>query len=310
MAPPIPIRRPSDRSDNVGHAVWPRDGVQASTSGAPLRIKHPTQNHNRFIRFNIFLDRLLDFETTGLDTTKDEVIELGMVKFSYSGRGEVTAVVDTFSSFNQPSKSIPSEVTALTGITNEMVSGQRIDPDAVSSFVSNSDFVIAHNANFDRKFAERGWPIFTEKCWACSAQEVEWRNYGFDGSRLGYLLAGVGYFHEAHRAVEDCQALLEILARQLPETNTTALAVLLERARRTTFRIWAERSPFDLKDELKKRGYRWNDGNDGRPKAWYVDVSETQRDGELKFLRKSIYQRDVDLFTQSVTAVNRFSVRA
>ena len=99
---------------------------------------------------------LLDFETTGLDTTKDEVIELGMVKFSYSGRGEVTAVVDTFSSFNQPSKSIPSEVTALTGITNEMVSGQRIDPDAVSSFVSNSDFVIAHNANFDRKFAERG----------------------------------------------------------------------------------------------------------------------------------------------------------
>ena len=180
---------------------------------------------------------LLDFETTGLDTTKDEVIELGMVKFSYSGRGEVTAVVDTFSSFNQPSKSIPSEVTALTGITNEMVSGQRIDPDAVSSFVSNSDFVIAHNANFDRKFAERGWPIFTEKCWACSAQEVEWRNYGFDGSRLGYLLAGVGYFHEAHRAVEDCQALLEILARQLPETNTTALAVLLERARRTTFRI-------------------------------------------------------------------------
>ena len=127
---------------------------------------------------------------------------------------------------------------------------------------------------------------------------------------MGYLLAGVGYFHEAHRAVEDCQALLEILARQLPETNTTALAVLLERARRTTFRIWAERSPFDLKDELKKRGYRWNDGNDGRPKAWYVDVSETQRDGELKFLRKSIYQRDVDLFTQSVTAVNRFSVRA
>ena len=253
---------------------------------------------------------LLDFETTGLDTTKDEVIELGMVKFSYSGRGEVTAVVDTFSSFNQPSKSIPSEVTALTGITNEMVSGQRIDPDAVSSFVSNSDFVIAHNANFDRKFAERGWPIFTEKCWACSAQEVEWRNYGFDGSRLGYLLAGVGYFHEAHRAVEDCQALLEILARQLPETNTTALAVLLERARRTTFRIWAERSPFDLKDELKKRGYRWNDGNDGRPKAWYVDVSETQRDEELKFLRKSIYQRDVDLFTQSVTAVNCFSVRA
>jgi DNA polymerase-3 subunit epsilon len=174
---------------------------------------------------------LLDFETTGLDTAKDEVIELGMIKFTYSDRGEITAVVDTFSSFNQPSTSIPPDVIALTGITDEMVTGQRIDPDAVSSFVSHANIVIAHNANFDRKFAERGWPIFIEKCWACSAQEIEWRRYGFDGSRLAYLLAGAGYFHDAHRAVEDCQAQLEILARQLPETNTTALAVLLERSK-------------------------------------------------------------------------------
>lgn len=230
---------------------------------------------------------LLDVETTGLDTTKDEVIELGMVKFSYSSRGEVTAVMDTFSSFNQPSISIPLEITALTRITDKMVGGQRIDSDAVYSFVTNSDIVIAHNANFDRKFAERGWPIFTTKCWACSAQEIEWRKFGFDGSRLGYLLANMGYFHEAHRAVEDCLALLEILAKELPETNKTPLAILLEQARHTTSRIWVERSPFDLKDELKKRGCRWNDGNDGRPKAWYVDVNEEQRDGEIQYLRKA-----------------------
>lgn len=253
---------------------------------------------------------LLDFETTGLDTARDEVIELGMVKFSYSDRGEVTAVVDTFSSFNQPSKSIPAEITALTGITDEMVAGQCIDADAVSAFVSDTDIVIAHNANFDRKFAERGWPVFTEKCWACSVQEIEWRKHGFDGSRLGYLLAGAGYFHETHRAVEDCQALLEILARKLPTTNQTALAELLERSRRPTYRIWAERAPFDLKDVLKKRSYRWNDGNDARPKAWYIDVSESQRDNEIQYLKKSIYQRDVDLYAPSITAVNRFSVRA
>jgi len=253
---------------------------------------------------------LLDFETTGLDTANDEVIEIGMVKFTYSDLGEVTAVVDIFSSFNQPSKSIPPEITALTGITDEIVKGHRIDADALTSFVSDADIVIAHNANFDRKFAERSWSIFAEKCWGCSANEIEWRKHGFDGSRLGYLLAGAGYFHEAHRAVEDCQALLEILAQKPPKTHQTALCVLLERARRTTFRIWAERSPFDLKGELKRRGYRWNDGNDGRPKAWYVDVSEDQRDKELKFLKQNIYQRDVDLYTQSVTAASRFSVRA
>ena len=253
---------------------------------------------------------LVDFETTGLDTSRDEVIEIGMVKFAYSGRGEVTAVVDTFSSFNQPTKSIPTEITTLTGITDEMVKGHRIDANAVSGFVSDAEIVIAHNASFDRKFAERGWPVFTEKCWACSVQEVSWRKYGFDGSRLGYLLAGAGYFHEAHRAVEDCQALLEILARKLPNMDRTALAVMLERSSRPTFRIWAERAPFDFKDVLKKRGYRWNDGNDSRPKAWFVDVSEDQRDEEIQFLKQCIYQRDVDLYTQSVTATNRFSVRA
>jgi DNA polymerase-3 subunit epsilon len=252
---------------------------------------------------------VIDFETTGLNTAQDEVIELGMIKFSYSDQGEVTAVIDTFGSLNEPSTSIPPEVTALTGITDDMVRGQHIDPDAVVSFVSNTNVVIAHNANFDRKFAERGWPIFIETNWACSAQEIEWRKHGFEGSRLAYLLAGAGYFHDAHRAVDDCQAQLEILAMPLAETNATALAVLLERARRPTFRIWAEHSPFDLKDELKKRGYRWNDGTDGRPKAWFVDVSEDLRDDEITFLRRNIYQCDVDPVVQRITAANRFSNR-
>lgn len=188
---------------------------------------------------------LVDFETTGLDTSRDEVIEIGMVKFSYSDRGDVTAVVDTFNSFNQPSKQIPAKVTVLTGITDEMVKGQRIDAEAVSSFATDADIVIAHNAQFDRRFAERGWPVFAEKCWACSVREIDWRKHGIDGAKLGYLLAAVGYFHDGHRAVEDCQALLEILARELPKSNQTALAALLERSNRPTYRIWAERAPAD-----------------------------------------------------------------
>jgi DNA polymerase-3 subunit epsilon len=253
---------------------------------------------------------LVDFETTGLDTSQDEVIEIGMVKFCYSERGDVMAVVDTFSSFNQPSKPIPAEVTSLTWITNEMVAGHRIDAEAVASFVTDAGVVIAHNANFDRRFAERGWPVFAEKCWACSLREIDWRKHNIDGAKLGYLLAAVGYFHDGHRAVEDCQALLEILAHELPKTGRTALSALLERSNLPTYRIWAERAPFDFKDILKKRGYHWNDGNDARPKAWYIDVSENHRDQELRFLKESIYQRDVDLYAPSITAMNRFSVRA
>jgi DNA polymerase-3 subunit epsilon len=253
---------------------------------------------------------LFDVETTGLDQQKDEVIELGMVKFDYLPDGRIVSLRGIFSSFHEPSEPIPLEVTALTGITNEMVAGQRIDEAAVSSFVDDAVIVIAHNASFDRKFAERYWPIFQRKAWGCSATDVEWRKHGFEGSRLGYLLNGAGFFHQAHRAVDDCHALLEILAFELPTTGIPALAALLEQARKKTMRVWAEQSPFDLKHLLKRRSYRWSDGSDGRPRSWYIDVDESKLDDEIAFLKTEIYLRDVEPRLQTLTAFDRFSVRA
>jgi len=252
---------------------------------------------------------LVDLETTGLDTTSDEVIEVGMVKFAYQSDGRVAHVVDTFVSFNEPSKPIPAEVRELTGITDEMVSGHRIDANEVAKFVSDAVIVIAHNAAFDRPIAERYWSPFKDLAWACSANQIEWRREGFDGSRLGYLLSKIGYFHEAHRAVDDCLALLEVLAAPLPKSQKVALSVLLEHARRRKIRVWAEYAPFELKDELKKRRYRWSDGTDGRPKAWYIDVDEQDLDAEIAFLHDAIYRRPVELRTQAITAMTRFTNR-
>ena len=103
--------------------------------------------------------------------------------------------------------------------------------------------------------------------------------------------------------------MLDVLAYELPATGLPALAVLLDAARKPTVRVWAEQSPFELKDSLKKRGYRWNDGSDGRPKSWYVDVCETAIDGELAFLKAEIYLGDVEPRLQTLTAFTRFSAR-
>lgn len=253
---------------------------------------------------------LLDTETTGLDPARDEIIELGMLKFGYTVDGRIVSVVGTFSAFNEPSAPIPTEITAITGITDQMVAGQSINDDAIAAFIDDAGIIIAHNSGFDRKFAERFWPIFETKAWGCSATEIDWRKHGFDGSRLGYLLNGAGFFHQAHRAVDDCHALLEILALDLPSFEGTALALLLQTARKKTVRVWAEHSPFDLKDILKRRGYRWSDGGDGRPRSWYVDVCETVVHDEVAFLKAEIYQRDVEPRLQVLTAFTRFSNRA
>lgn len=252
---------------------------------------------------------LLDVETTGLDTASDEIVELGMVKFTYAPNGIVGSVVGTYSCLNEPTKPIPPETTRLHGITDELVAGQRIDSAEVCTFIQDANIVIAHNASFDRRFAERFWQPFVDMPWGCSVTEVDWRSIGFEGSRLGYLLAGIGMFHEAHRAVDDCRALLEILAHEIPATGRTTLSYLLDQARRKTTRIWAEHSPFDLKDELKKRGYRWSPGENGNPKAWFIDADDSQLESELTFLKTEIYRREVDLRMQSITAADRYSVR-
>jgi DNA polymerase-3 subunit epsilon len=97
---------------------------------------------------------------------------------------------------------------------------------------------------------------------------------------------------------------------ELPTAGAPALAVLLEQARKKTMRVWAEQSPFDLKDTLKRRGYKWSDGSDGRPRSWYIDVGESQLEDEIAFLKKEIYLREVEPRLQTLTALSRFSVRA
>ncbi|WP_426421774.1 exonuclease domain-containing protein [Bradyrhizobium genosp. A] len=98
---------------------------------------------------------LLDVETPGLDQRKDEITELGMIKFDYQPDGRIAGLRDVFSSFNEPSEPVPPDVIALVGITNGLVAGHRIDEAAVSSFAEDAVIVNAHNAGFDRRFAER-----------------------------------------------------------------------------------------------------------------------------------------------------------
>lgn len=252
---------------------------------------------------------LIDLETTGLDASRDEIIEMALVPFEYGLDGRIFEVGAAFSALRQPANPIPPEITELTGITDEMVAGKTIDPAEVAAFVVPAALIIAHNAAFDRKFAERFCEVFTAKPWGCSQSQVNWRAEGFEGTRLGYLLAGCGLFHNGHRATDDCLATLEILARPLPVSGVPALAKLLEAARQPTCRVWAEGAPFDLKDSLKARGYRWSDGSDGRPRSWYIDVAEDRLRVELDYLRKDIYQRDVEPPVMRIGAHDRFSVR-
>ena len=194
----------------------------------------------------------------------------------------------------RPARRRRAEITAITGITNEMVAGQSIDPADIARFAAPASLVIAHNANFDRRFLERLSDVFTTKPWACSQTEIDWAAEGYEGTKLAYLAHSAGFFYERHRAMHDCLATIELLSSTLPRTLSTRLNRLLEAARQPTWRIWAAQSPFELKDVLKARGYRWNGDPGPQPRAWFIDVPEARREPELHFLRTEIYRREMN----------------
>jgi len=250
---------------------------------------------------------LVDTETTGLNHQTDEVIEIGLVAFTYNDDGEIGDVVGVYSGLRQPSTPIPAEITLLTGITDEMVEGQEIDMSAIATLVDPADLIIAHNAAFDRPFCEKLSPSFVPKAWACSVTEVPWAQLGFEGSKLGYLVGQSGYFHEGHRATDDCHALLEVLSRRSNEADSHPFVLLLRSSEQSRVRVFAENAPFDMKDHLKARGYRWSDGSDGRPKAWWIEVADDRYDDEIRYLRADIYRwEEADPLTVWLGATDRF----
>lgn len=123
-----------------------------------------------------------------------------MIAFTFDAAARLGDVAGIYGGLQQPSVSIPSDITRLTGITDEMVAGQSIDMAALQAPIDPADLLIAHNAGFDRPFCETFSPPFSGKAWACSNAEVDWSSRGYEGTKLGYLIGQAGHFHEGHRA--------------------------------------------------------------------------------------------------------------
>ncbi len=81
---------------------------------------------------------------------------------------------------------------------------------------------------------------------------------------------------------------------------------LLENARTKELKVWALNSPFDSKDVLKERGYRWNADR----KTWATSIPATHLEQEVEWLRSSVYGgHPFQLELEKMDAMNRFSIR-
>ena len=257
---------------------------------------------------NKLIGVFLDTETTGLSYEADKVIELGMVKFEYNQDGYIFRLLDEFNEYQDPGIPIPEVVTKLTGITDDTVRGQHIDESKVVSYLSDVDIIIAHNARFDRTFLETTFPSILPKAWGCSMYDIDWRNEGVLSHKLEYIAYRYGFFYEAHRAIADSLAGIHILAQSLFNSKQPVLKQLLASALSTRFKLWAINSPYESKDALKTRGYKWNNNNGDKPKAWYIELTEDKVEEEINYLRSNIYkQHAINIPIDIFDAYSRFS---
>jgi DNA polymerase-3 subunit epsilon len=174
---------------------------------------------------------VIDVETTGLSPYRDEIVELAITLFRYDPvKGRVLEVLSEYSGLREPSCPMRRDASAVHGITRHMVRGLKLDYRRIRTILREADFVVAHNATFDRGFVERLMPSSHNSSWLCSLNGIDWEARGFTSRRLEDLAAA----HEienprAHRASGDASTLLALLSHR-PRYSKPYLHELLRTA--------------------------------------------------------------------------------
>ncbi len=162
---------------------------------------------------------VFDLETTGLSSKADRITEIGAVKLRNR------KVVEEFSTFVNPERSISAEITKITGITDEMVANAPHEKEAVEKFIefAGNGVLVAHNASFDTSFIRA----------VCSRQKIDYsfhsidtipicraalpriKNYKLDNVAKEYKLGDFNH----HRALDDAKMLELIFLRLLEDAE-------------------------------------------------------------------------------------------
>lgn len=237
-----------------------------------LVVKSPLQPKDE--RFGILRNEhfpenilILDTETTGLDNENDDCLEVGSILFNVKSRSvlaQQSFLLPVEINNAEKINNIPAEITRLPQPLSEAIK-------YFESLVRVSNVIVAHNAEFDKKwFGLKKLPQI-EKPWICSMDDITWpadRQLKTRPSVRDLALAyGVPVWN-AHRALTDCIYLAEVFIR------CSELEKLLIRALEPKVLLRAEIS-YEDRYLAKNAGFRWNDAIKG---AWSRKMSRRDKE--------------------------------
>jgi DNA polymerase-3 subunit alpha (Gram-positive type) len=156
---------------------------------------------------------VFDFETTGLDSMRDRIIEIGAIKYE---NGKKVAELGTLI---KPDIPLPETASKITGITEDMLVGQPSIEEVLPGFLQfiEDSILVAHNAEFDMSFLKGAcqrmgyqieWPCFcTLKLSRQLLPDLESKN--LDTLAKHFDLT----FMARHRSIGDCEVTGAVLHR-------------------------------------------------------------------------------------------------
>ena len=222
---------------------------------------------------------VVDLETTGLDSDQDQIIEIGLLGFEWKD-DQLPLMTMSYGGLEEFGGVLDPEVEQLTGLTTDLLNGKHIDWSLVRNWLLDADLVVAHNAPFDHGFLS-GRPELADlkKEWACSLRHIDWSSHGYKTRSLNYLAADCGFINPfPHRAVFDCATTFKLISPHLSElVRRSAMPITL---------IKAIGAPFEVKDSLKERGYRWVP----EERSWQRLLFSDSLVGEREWLESAIYR--------------------
>jgi DNA polymerase III epsilon subunit family exonuclease len=159
----------------------------------------------------------LDFETTGLDSGTERVVEIGAIRFGLGPGGaeeeaSLACLVD-------PGMPIPPRAISIHGITDEDVAGAHAFGDVAPSLLALAEgaMIVAHNVGFDLSFLDAELArLGRARALSESADTLALSRRAFPGRasyRLGSIAAALGIdAGSAHRALDDARTCMALYA--------------------------------------------------------------------------------------------------
>ena len=155
----------------------------------------------------------IDLETTGLNSDREAIIEIGAVKF------QGNTVLDTFQTFVNPGRKLTPFIKRFTGITQEQVDEAPpfdLVVGRLAAFLGNAP-IIGHNVGFDMGFLEKaGLKLSNPLCDTWDMVYVLRPN--MPEYSLSRLTDRMGLTHDRpHRAIDDALATKDVFLELLKD---------------------------------------------------------------------------------------------